>query len=58
MLEALRSTVGPQAKIRLDPNQSWSIPQARKTLEDWHARFDEAYLRAGEYVPYRPAESD
>ena len=34
MLEALRSTVGPQAKIRLDPNQSWSMPQARKTLED------------------------
>ena len=46
MLEALRSTVGPQAKIRLDPNQSWSMPQARKTLEDWHARFDIDFVEA------------
>ena len=46
MLEALRSTVGPQAKIRLDPNQSWSMPQARKTLEEWHARFDIDFVEA------------
>ena len=46
MLEALRSTLGPQAKIRLDVNQSWSLPQARKTLEDWHARFDIDFVEA------------
>ena len=46
MLEALRSTVGPQAKIRLDANQSWSMPEARKALEDWHARFDIDFVEA------------
>ena len=46
MLEALRSTVGPQAMLRIDPNQSWSIPQARRTLVDWHARFDIDFVEA------------
>ena len=40
MLEALRGSIGPQGKIRIDVNQAWNIPQAARLLNRWHARFD------------------
>ena len=36
MLEALRDTIGPQGKIRIDVNQAWTIPQAARLLKRWH----------------------
>ena len=39
MLEALRHTIGPDRKIRVDANMAWSVPEAADILEDWHRRF-------------------
>src|SRR5437667_6950694 len=46
LLEALRATIGPQGKIRIDVNQAWTIPQAVRTLNRWHARFDLDFVEA------------
>ena len=40
MLEALRGAIGPEGKIRIDVNQAWTMPQAVRLLNRWHARFD------------------
>ena len=40
MLEALRDSIGPEGRIRIDINQAWSGPQAVQLLTRWHARFD------------------
>ena len=55
MLEALRAAIGPEAKIRLDANQAWSPVEARRILEDWHARFDIDFVEAP--VPIDPVEN-
>jgi L-alanine-DL-glutamate epimerase-like enolase superfamily enzyme len=39
MLAAIRDTVGPAAKLRIDANEAWSLPQAVDILNDWHGRF-------------------
>jgi L-alanine-DL-glutamate epimerase-like enolase superfamily enzyme len=39
MLEALRDAIGPEGRIRIDVNQSWTGPQAVRLLERWHRRF-------------------
>jgi glucarate dehydratase len=39
MLEAVRATIGPAGKIRIDANEAWSVPQAVQLLNRWHARF-------------------
>jgi glucarate dehydratase len=39
MLEAVRATAGPDAKIRIDANEAWSVPQAVNLLNRWHAKF-------------------
>jgi L-Ala-D/L-Glu epimerase len=36
MLLALRDAIGPDARIRLDANQSWSLPEAARLLNRWH----------------------
>ena len=46
MLEALRDTIGPQGKIRIDVNQAWTIPQAARLLKRWHHRFDIDFVEA------------
>jgi L-alanine-DL-glutamate epimerase-like enolase superfamily enzyme len=46
MLEALRDGIGPQRKIRIDVNQSWSQPQAVRLLKRWHERFDIDFVEA------------
>ena len=40
MLEALRGATGAAAKIRIDANMAWTIPQAVRILKRWHAKFD------------------
>jgi glucarate dehydratase len=39
MLEAIRATAGPDAKIRIDANEAWSVPQAVNLLNRWHGKF-------------------
>jgi len=39
MLEALRESIGPDGRIRIDANQAWNGPQAVRLLERWHERF-------------------
>lgn len=40
LLEVIRATIGPERKLRIDPNQSWSVPQAVRTINRWHEKFD------------------
>ncbi len=46
MLEALRSSIGPEGKIRIDVNQAWNMPQAVRLLTRWHERFDLDFVEA------------
>ncbi len=46
MLEAIRDTVGPSARIRIDANEAWSVPEAVRLLTRWHARFDIDFAEA------------
>ena len=39
MLEAIRATIGPAGKIRIDANEAWSVPEAVHWLTRWHAAF-------------------
>jgi L-alanine-DL-glutamate epimerase-like enolase superfamily enzyme len=39
MLEALRATIGPERKIRIDANEAWSLPEAVHWLTRWNERF-------------------
>ncbi len=55
MLEALRHAIGAEARIRLDVNQAWSIPEARNILRDWHACFGIDFVEAP--VPIDPIEN-
>jgi len=54
MLAAVRRTIGPTRKIRIDANQAWSVPQAARLLSDWHARLDLDFVEAP--VPIDPVE--
>jgi L-alanine-DL-glutamate epimerase-like enolase superfamily enzyme len=46
MLEALRDTIGPTGRIRIDVNQAWTIPEAARLLKRWHLRFDIDFVEA------------
>jgi L-Ala-D/L-Glu epimerase len=54
MLAAVRRTIGPSRKIRIDANQSWTVPQAARLLSAWHERFDLDFVEAP--VPIDPVE--
>jgi glucarate dehydratase len=54
MLEALRATVGPDALIRVDANEAWSVPEAARLLGRWHERFGIDFAEAP--VPIFPLE--
>lgn len=44
MVKAIRSTIGPNKKIRLDANTAWTLPQAKKclnALEEYDIEFVE-----------------
>jgi glucarate dehydratase len=46
MLEAARKVIGPRAKLRVDANEAWSLPQAVETLNRWHKLFDIDFAEA------------
>lgn len=54
MLEAVRATIGPSARIRIDANEAWSVPEAVRLLTRWNERlgidFAEAPVPA---IPHR-----
>jgi L-Ala-D/L-Glu epimerase len=54
MLAALREAVGPEAKIRVDANEAWSVPDAVRLIARWHHRFDLDFVEAP--VPIQPVE--
>jgi L-alanine-DL-glutamate epimerase-like enolase superfamily enzyme len=46
MLEALRDGVGPEGRIRIDVNQAWDMPTARRLLKRWHELFTLDFVEA------------
>jgi L-alanine-DL-glutamate epimerase-like enolase superfamily enzyme len=46
MLEAVRATIGPDAKLRIDANMAWTVPEAVDILEDWHEKFRIDFVEA------------
>ncbi|MDE0736960.1 MAG: hypothetical protein OSB47_14140, partial [Pirellulaceae bacterium] len=46
MLSAVRQTIGPSGKIRIDANQAWSVAQAMKVLPAWHDQFNIDFVEA------------
>ena len=55
MLAALRTTIGPGRKIRIDANQAWNIPQATRLLTRWDEAFVIDFAEAP--VPIDPVEN-
>ncbi len=55
MLDALRRTIGPNAKIRIDANQAWTLPEAKRRLTRWHEAYDLDFVEAP--VPVDPVEN-
>ena len=39
MLEAVRATIGPDRKMRVDANELWTVNQAIRILNEWDAKF-------------------
>lgn len=39
MLDAIRTSIGPEGKIRIDCNEAWTVNQSIRTLTDWDARY-------------------
>jgi L-alanine-DL-glutamate epimerase-like enolase superfamily enzyme len=54
MLAAVRRSIGPRRKIRIDANQAWTVPEAARLLGDWHAKFELDFVEAP--VPIDPVE--
>jgi glucarate dehydratase len=46
MLEAIRGATGAQARIRVDANEAWSVPEAVRHLTRWHERFNLDFAEA------------
>ena len=46
MLEAISASIGSERKIRIDPNQAWSVPQAARILNEWHCAFNIDFVEA------------
>jgi L-alanine-DL-glutamate epimerase-like enolase superfamily enzyme len=55
MLAAIRETIGPAGKIRIDANQAWTVGEARSILADWHSRFEIDFVEAP--VAIQPLEN-
>ena len=54
MLETIRAVVGPDAKLRLDANQSWSVPDAVRIINRWHGLFTIDFVEGP--VPVEPID--
>ncbi|MCH2572492.1 MAG: mandelate racemase/muconate lactonizing enzyme family protein [Planctomycetes bacterium] len=46
MLSAIRGTIGPEGKIRIDANQAWTVAQAIEILNHWHQEFNIDFVEA------------
>src|SRR6185437_8746224 len=46
MLAALRQAAGPEARIRIDSNEAWSLPEAVRLLNRWDEMFGIEYAEA------------
>jgi len=46
MIKVVRNTIGSEKKIRLDTNMSWEIHQAKKLINNWHAKYDIDFIEA------------
>lgn len=46
MLEAVRSAIGKNRKIRIDVNQAWSMPQAVRLINRWDKAFSLDFVEA------------
>ena len=55
ILLALRAAIGAEGKIRLDANQSWTLPDAVRLLTRWHAAVGLDFAEAP--VPIDPVEA-
>ena len=55
MLEAVRATVGPMARIRIDANEAWTVPEAVGLLNRWNEPLRHRLRRgAGSDLSLRP----
>jgi L-Ala-D/L-Glu epimerase len=55
MLLALRDAIGPEARIRIDANQSWTLPEAARLLNRWNDAVGLDFAEAP--VPIDPVEA-
>ena len=55
MLAAMRETIGPEGKIRIDTNEAWSVAEAVRILNDWNERFGIDFCEAP--VPIDPVDN-
>jgi glucarate dehydratase len=46
MLSAVRKTIGPAGKLRIDANQAWTVAEARQVLPKWHEEFNIDFVEA------------
>jgi L-alanine-DL-glutamate epimerase-like enolase superfamily enzyme len=46
MLAAVRKTIGPNRRIRIDANESWSLAEATRLLTRWNERFEIDFAEA------------
>jgi L-alanine-DL-glutamate epimerase-like enolase superfamily enzyme len=46
MLAALRQAAGPEARIRIDSNEAWSLPEAVRLLNRWDEMFGIEFAEA------------
>ncbi len=46
MLEAVRASIGPAAKIRIDANEAWTLAEAVRLLTRWNQRYDIDFAEA------------
>jgi L-alanine-DL-glutamate epimerase-like enolase superfamily enzyme len=51
MLAAIRRTIGPERKIRIDANEAWSVPVAARLLTAWKEAYTIDFCEA--HVPIR-----
>jgi L-alanine-DL-glutamate epimerase-like enolase superfamily enzyme len=46
MLEAVRDTIGPGGRIRIDVNEAWGLNQSIRILNDWDSKFGIEFCEA------------
>lgn len=46
MLEVVRDTIGPEARLRVDPNQAWSFAEAAAHIREMDTRFRLDFVEA------------